>query len=427
MRALRKRCINVSKTTRFNTKQILSNAFAGRCWGVALSPDGRRDSFRIQFAFTIAFHYIYPPLSIGLGLVMVFMEAQYLRTGNVIYEKMTRFWLRIFALIFGIGVATGIVMEFEFGTNWAVYCTVRRRCVRQRARRRRHLRVCIGVGLPGHPHLRLESRRPAGALLLHDHGYAGLDVLGYMDRGGQLVAANTHGLSYRRRRTEGARRDHRLLGHGVQPVFCRTYFTRVLGSFLAGAFLVMSVSAWYLLKGKYIELSRSSFSIALGVGVVSALLQLVAGHRSADVVAHYQPAKLAAMEGHFDSMKPADLYLFGWVDKKNQTTTGIAIPGGLSLFVHGSTDAPIRGLNSFPEKDRPGAVNFVFQTYHIMIAIGMFLIALTLYSVYLWWRGTLFRKTLADVDLRVGRIPAADCQPGGLVYGRGWTATLGGL
>src|SRR5262245_38908446 len=76
---------------------------------------------RIQFAFTIAFHYIYPPLSIGLGLVMVFMEAQYLRTGNVIYEKMTRFWLRIFALIFGIGVATGIVMEFEFGTNWAVY------------------------------------------------------------------------------------------------------------------------------------------------------------------------------------------------------------------------------------------------------------------------------------------------------------------
>jgi cytochrome d ubiquinol oxidase subunit I len=154
----------------------------------------------------------------------------------------------------------------------------------------------------------------------------------------------------------------------------------------------MSVSAWYLLKGKYIELSRSSFSIALGVGVVAALLQLVAGHRSADVVAHYQPAKLAAMEGHFDSMKPADLYLFGWVDKKSQTTTGLAIPHGLSLLVHGSTDTPIRGLNSFPEKDRPGAVNFVFQTYHIMIGIGMFLIALTLYSVYLWWRGTLFNK-----------------------------------
>jgi len=347
---------------------------------------------RIQFAFTIAFHYIYPPLSIGLGLVMVFMEAQYLRTGNVIYEKMTRFWLRIFALIFGIGVATGIVMEFEFGTNWAVYS--------------RYVGDVFGSALAAEGIFAFALESGFLGILIFGWNRVGPKVhffstimvtLGSMFSAIWIVVAN----SWQQTPT-----GYHIVGEGLKAraeitdfwamVFNPSSIERIshvwLGSFLAGAFLVMSVSAWYLLKGKYVELSRSSFSIALGVGVVSALLQLVAGHRSADVVAHYQPAKLAAMEGHFDSMKPADLYLFGWVDKKSQKTTGIAIPGGLSLFVHGSTEAPIRGLNSFPEKNRPGAVNFVFQTYHIMIAIGMFLIALTLYSVYLWWRGTLFEK-----------------------------------
>lgn len=347
---------------------------------------------RIQFAFTIAFHYIYPPLSIGLGLVMVFMEAQYLRTGNVIYEKMTRFWLRIFALIFGIGVATGIVMEFEFGTNWAVYS--------------RYVGDVFGSALAAEGIFAFALESGFLGILIFGWNRVGPRVhffstimvtLGSMFSAIWIVVAN----SWQQTPT-----GYHIVGEGLKAraeitdfwamVFNPSSVERIshvwLGSFLAGAFLVMSVSAWYLLKGKYIELSRSSFSIALGVGVVAALLQLVAGHRSADVVAHYQPAKLAAMEGHFDSMKPADLYLFGWVDKKSQTTTGVAIPHGLSLLVHGSTDTPIRGLNSFPEKDRPGAVNFVFQTYHIMIAIGMFLIALTLYSVYLWWRGTLFNK-----------------------------------
>ena len=347
---------------------------------------------RIQFAFTIAFHYIYPPLSIGLGLVMVFMEAQYLRTGNVIYEKMTRFWLRIFALIFGIGVATGIVMEFEFGTNWAVYS--------------RYVGDVFGSALAAEGIFAFALESGFLGILIFGWNRVGPRVhffstimvtLGSMFSAIWIVVAN----SWQQTPT-----GYHIVGEGLKAraeitdfwamVFNPSSVERIshvwLGSFLAGAFLVMSVSAWYLLKGKYIELSRSSFSIALGVGVVAALLQLVAGHRSADVVAHYQPAKLAAMEGHFDSMKPADLYLFGWVDKKSQTTTGVAIPHGLSLLVHGSTDTPIRGLNSFPEKDRPGAVNFVFQTYHIMVGIGMFLIALTLYSVYLWWRGTLFNK-----------------------------------
>ena len=347
---------------------------------------------RIQFAFTIAFHYIYPPLSIGLGLVMVFMEGMYLRTGQEIYQQMTRFWVKIFALIFGIGVATGIVMEFEFGTNWAVYS--------------RYVGDVFGSALAAEGIFAFALESGFLGILIFGwnrvsprvHFFSTIMVtLGSMFSAIWIVVAN----SWQQTPT-----GYHIVGEGMKAraeitdfwamVFNPSSVERIShvwsGSFLAGAFLVTSVSAWYILKGKYIELSKASFKIALSVAAVTSLLQLFTGHKSADVVAHYQPAKLAAMEGHFDSLKAADLYLFGWVNKKEQTTTGIAIPGGLSYFVHGDVDKPIRGLNSFPENERPGAVNFVFQTYHLMISIGMALIALSLYSVFLWWRGTLFDK-----------------------------------
>ena len=164
------------------------------------------------------------------------------------------------------------------------------------------------------------------------------------------------------------------------------------GAFLAGAFLVLSVHAYYLLKGRYIEISKKAFKIALGVATVISLTQLVSGHSSADGVAENQPAKLAAMEGHYEPSAPADLYLFGWVDNQTQEVTGIKVPGGLSFLVHHNFKVPVTGLNAFPEEDRPSQVNAVFQFYHIMISIGMFLIGLTLYASYLWWKGTLFDK-----------------------------------
>ncbi|SHH78215.1 cytochrome bd-I ubiquinol oxidase subunit 1 apoprotein [Flavobacterium johnsoniae] len=162
------------------------------------------------------------------------------------------------------------------------------------------------------------------------------------------------------------------------------------GSFLAGAFLVLSVHAYYLRKGRYVEISKKAFKIALVVAAVFSLSQLVSGHSSADGVAVNQPAKLAAMEGHFEKSAPADLYLLGWVDKEKQEVTGLKIPGGLSFLAHQDFKAPITGLNSFPEEDRPSQINAVFQFYHIMIAIGMMLIGLTLYASFLWWRSKLF-------------------------------------
>jgi cytochrome d ubiquinol oxidase subunit I len=153
------------------------------------------------------------------------------------------------------------------------------------------------------------------------------------------------------------------------------------GAFLAGAFMVLSVHAYYIRKGIFVEISKKAFKIALVVATVVSFTQLLSGHSSADGVAVNQPAKLAAMEGHYEKSAPADLY---------QEVNGIAVPGGLSFLVYQDFKKPITGLNAFPKEDRPSQVNAVFQFYHIMISIGMFLIAITFYACFLWWRGKLF-------------------------------------
>jgi cytochrome d ubiquinol oxidase subunit I len=165
-----------------------------------------------------------------------------------------------------------------------------------------------------------------------------------------------------------------------------------IGSFLAGAFLVMSVHAWYLLKSRHVELSKKAFTMALVVATVFSLSQLVSGHSTADGVAVNQPAKLAAMEGHYAASAPGDLYLFGWVDQHGKQVYGPHIPGGTSLLLHGDPRAPITGLDAFHPNDRPKHVNAVFQVYHLMVGIGMTLIALTLFGTWMMWRKRLFEQ-----------------------------------
>jgi cytochrome d ubiquinol oxidase subunit I len=169
--------------------------------------------------------------------------------------------------------------------------------------------------------------------------------------------------------------------------------THVLGgAWLAGAFLVISVSAYYLLKNRHIEFAKASLKIALIFAVFASLFQLITGHQGAVGVSEHQPAKLAAFEAHYDSEKPGDLYLFGWVDEENQTVkAGLKIKGLLSYLIHWDATKPITGLNSFAPDDRP-PVNLVFQTYHFMVAIGFLLIAISLVGIFLLWRGQLYEK-----------------------------------
>lgn len=345
---------------------------------------------RIQFAFTIAFHYIYPPLSIGIGLIMVIFEGLYLRTGKKEYEVLTRFWLKIFAITFGIGVATGIIMEFEFGTNWSVYS--------------RYVGDIFGSALAAEGLFAFGLESTFLGILIFGwnrvsprvHFISTIGVfLGSMFSAVWIVVANSW---------QQTPAGYHIVGEGLMAraevtdfwamVFNPSSVDRIIhvwqGAFLAGAFMVLSVHAYYIRKGKFIELSKVAFKIALVVATVVSFTQLISGHSSADGVAVNQPAKLAAMEGHYEKSAPADLYLMGWVDKKEEKVTGLAVPGGLSFLVHQDFNKPIVGLNAFPKEDQPSQVNAVFQFYHIMISIGMFLISLSFYACFLWWKGKLF-------------------------------------
>ncbi len=347
---------------------------------------------RVQFAFTIAFHYIYPPLSIGLGLILVIMEGMYLKTNDKRYEHMTRFWLRIFALIFGIGVATGIIMEFEFGTNWATYS--------------KYVGDIFGSALAAEGIFAFALESGFLGILLFGWNRVGPKIhffstimvfLGSMFSAIWIVVANSW---------QQTPAGFHIVGEGMHAraeitdfwamIFNPSSVDRIMhvwiGAFLAGAFLVLSVNAWYIVHKKYLHIARPAFKIALVVATFFSLAQLFAGHRSADGVAKNQPAKLAEMEGHYDTLSKADMFLLGWVDQKNKKTTGLSIPGGLSFITHFDFNYPVKGLNSFKKEDLPSQVNAIFQFYHIMVSIGMLMIFSTLLACWYWRKGTLFEK-----------------------------------
>lgn len=202
----------------------------------------------------------------------------------------------------------------------------------------------------------------------------------------------------------------------------------IIGAWLTGAFLVLSISSYYILKNRHLEHAKASIKIAIIIAVIASILQLLTGHSSAVGVSKNQPAKLAAMEGHFNSNVPAPLHIFGWVDEKEQKVKyGIRIPGLLSLLVHFDSSKPVDGLDKVPAEERP-PINFVFQSFHVMIAIGIFFILYSLLSLYLlltdklwktrWylWIGV-FAVVLPHIANQTGWITAEVGRQPWIVYG----------
>lgn len=346
---------------------------------------------RLQFAITIGFHYLYPPLSIGLGVALVVMEGLWLRTRDPRYRELTRFWVRIFGLIFAFGVGTGIVMEFEFGTNWARYS--------------RFVGDIFGgpLAAEGIFAFFLESGFLAVLLFGWDrvgprlHFFATLMVcLGAHFSAVWIVVANSWmqtPTAYRIVETAQGQRAEitSFWGAVMNPSSLDRLSHTIMGCWQAGAFFVVSVGAWYLLKGRHQDLARVSIRIGLAIAMVASLGQLVTGHGSAVTMAEHQPAKLAAFEGIYASGRNADLTIVGWVDEENRTVHGIRVPGLLSVLIGGSRDTWVKGLDDIPVDERP-PVQATFQFYHLMVAIGMALIALSWGGGLLAWRGSLFRS-----------------------------------
>lgn len=346
---------------------------------------------RIQFAVTIGFHYIYPPLSIGLGVSLVIMEAMYMRTRDVMYLEMTKFWAKIFGLIFALGVATGIVMEFEFGTNWASYS--------------RFVGDVFGSALAAEGVFAFFLESGFLAILLFGwdkvkpgmHFFATIMVaFGAHFSAIWIIIANSWmqtPAGYHIVETANGLRaeitDFWALVFNPSTVDRLSH--TVMGAWQAGAFFVISVGAFYLIKKRHQEFAKRSIKVGLIVAVVASLMQLVTGHSSGAMIAEYQPAKLAAFEGVYETQTKAPMTVFGWVDEKNEKVIGLQIPGMLSYLVHGDVNREVIGLHEFAPEDRP-PVQFVFQTYHLMVAIGMLLILLAVGGAILAWRGILFEK-----------------------------------
>lgn len=346
---------------------------------------------RIQFALTSAFHYIYPPLSIGIGLMLVIFEGIYMKTKNPLYKEITKFWTKVFALTFALGVATGVVQLFGFGTNWARYS--------------RYVGDVFGsaLGAEGIFAFFLES------------GFLGLMLFGWDRCSAKLHYFSTICVSL------GAHfsavwivvanswmqtpAGFKIVGEGVdakavvtdfwQMVFNPSSVDRlvhvVLGCWLSGIFLVMSISAYYFLKKKHAEFSRVTMKLSLIAAAVVLVLQLISADSTAKGVARNQPAKLAAMEGVYKTQAEAPLTVIGWVDQENQTVKGIRIPGLLSFLTYGDAKRPVEGLEQIDQKDWP-PVQTVFQTYHLMIWMWGLMVLVTLAGIWAYRKGTLAKS-----------------------------------
>lgn len=342
---------------------------------------------RIQFGATIAFHYIYPPLSIGLGLLLVIMEGLWLKTGNNLYHQMARFWTRVFALTFAIGVATGIVMEFEFGTNWATYS--------------RFVGDVFGSALAAEGIFAFFLESGFLAVLLFGWDKVSRKIhflstcmvcLGAHFSAVWIVVANSWmqtpaGYHIVNGRAEITSFYDLVLNPSTVQRLCHT----VCGAWCAGAFLVISVSAWYLLKGKHVDFARKSLKFGLFVALGASLLQALTGHVSAQGIGQNQPAKLAAFEGLYNTTSNAPLVIAGYVDEPNQRVVGFSAPGLLSFLAHYDFHTPVTGLNEFRPEDRP-PVTPCFLFFHGMVGTGMLMIALSALGFLYFFQGTLHQR-----------------------------------
>lgn len=339
---------------------------------------------RIQFAFTIAFHFLFVPLSLGSTVALVMGERRFYKSGSLQDEADARFWVRLFTATFVVGVATGITMEFAFGTNWATYS--------------RFVGDIFGAPLAaeGLFSFFLESTF-LGVLLFGRERVsrrfyyvsAWLVAIGAHLSALWIIIAN----SWQQTPAGYEVVDGRAVltdffAAALNPSTLPRYFHTVAATWTVGAFFAAGIAAYYLRKGRHTEFARRMLRFGLVFGLVMSLAMPVLGHWSALQVATTQPAKMAAFEGIYATGDDADLTLVGWVDTKAQEVNGIALPSGLSILLGGSPNRVVSGLDQFSPKNRP-PVQLTFQTYHLMVALGLLMIAWALLGIFLWWKGRL--------------------------------------
>ncbi len=343
---------------------------------------------RLQFSLTVMFHFLFPPISIGLAFLIFLLETARWRTGRDVYRRASDLWIKVFAVTFVVGVASGIVMEFEFGTNWASYS--------------RFVGDVFGAPL---------AAEGVFAFFL-ESGFVGLLVLGrrrissfvrwlssLLIALGTVLSAFWILVANSWMQTPAG---YRLVsGHAELTDFWAAVFNAstlprlahtVAASACMGAFLMAGVGAWYYLKGRGSDVARVTLRLGTVMALIASLLSFATGDRHAKQVAHTQHAKFAAMEGLWTTQKGAPLILFSLPPTQQAPREGpeFLITRLTSWLAFGNFEAPVVGLRAFPLQDWP-PVAVTFLSFHNMVIVGNLLLLLSLIGVLLLWRGRLER------------------------------------
>jgi cytochrome d ubiquinol oxidase subunit I len=345
---------------------------------------------RVQFAFTVMFHYLFPVLTMGLGFFIALLSTLELLKKDARYGNAARFWARIFAINFALGVVTGIPLEFEFGTNWSRFSSFGGGVFGQTLPLEGVYAFFLESGFLG---LFLFGEGRVGKVA---HWLAGLGVAaGSLLSGYFIVATDAwmqHPVGYE---TEASGAIHLTSFWSVllNPYAGWQYAHTINGALLTAAFVMGSVGAFYLLSNRHLDFARLSVKMAVIAGTILSLTQLFpTGDLNSKNVVRYQPTKLASMEGLFETKKGAPLAIIGMPDTQNgKLIDPVYIPEFLSFLAYGDLRASVDGLSSYP-KDLWPPVELTYYAYHIMVGLGSLFIAQMLLGLFLLWRRRLYES-----------------------------------
>ncbi len=334
---------------------------------------------RLQFAVAVFFHFVFVPLTLGLSVLLVWMETRYVRTGDEFWKKHCQFWGKLFVINFTLGVVTGITLEFQFGTNWsryseyvgdifgsllAVEATVAFFLEStfiavwvfgwKKVSKKVHLFAIYMVALAGNI---------SAVWIILANGWM-QNPVGYVLRNGRAELES-------------------FLTVISNPYAWGQYFHTVISCWMLGGFFVLGVSAWHLLRKNQVKFFAASFRMAAPFTLILALLVGVTGHHQGEVVAKYQPAKLAAMEALWETEKNAPMHLLAWpnAEEEKNTFEFLSIPGLASFLSYGSAEAEVKGLKEFAKEDRP-PLSITFLSFRTMVGLGTIFILLSLIAFW---------------------------------------------
>ena len=346
---------------------------------------------RMQFAFTVSFHIIFPAFSIGLASYLAVLNAQWLRTREQVYLTLFNYWKKIFAVAFGMGVVSGIVMSYQFGTNWAVFSEKAGPVIGPLMAYEVLTAFFLEAGFLG---IMLFGRDKVGEGL-HTMATA-LVAIGTLTSATWILSVNSW-------MQTPAGYDINDLGQFIpvdwwaivfNPSFTHRLAHMVLAAYLTTAFVVAGVAAWQLLRGRATEGTRKMFSMAMWMAAIVTPIQIFAGDSHGLNTLEHQPVKVMAMEGHFESHPDgAPLILFGFPNQtEKRVDYAIEIPKLSSLILKHDLNAPLDGLDTVPDDEEP-PVAIVFWSFRVMVGIGFAMLGVGLWSLVQRARGRLYSST----------------------------------